>query len=150
MDTLKNGMVSWRNIFVKNVDKKVKNFLRIYDFAMILYNCEVTCTICFVCFNCIHMFLYLLRSLFGNIFTFIKFEGKRKIDADTRHQVIWVLGAIAAASIIAFLTLREPKSNPKKELHSSRGFLFELKKTWSIFITKEMLILSITFCFTGK
>ncbi|KAG8291296.1 DUF895 domain membrane protein [Homalodisca vitripennis] len=87
-------------------------------------------------------------SLFGNIFTFFKFEGKRRIDADTRHQVIWVLGGVAAVSVFAFLFLRESKK-PKDELDEARGPLVELKKTWMVFITKEIIILNITFCFTG-
>ncbi|XP_054284327.1 UNC93-like protein MFSD11 [Macrosteles quadrilineatus] len=89
-------------------------------------------------------------SLCGNIFTFIKFEGKSRIDGDTRRQVIWVLGGVAAASILAFLLMRDIKTKPNKgEVQERKGFLNELKKTWNLFITKEILILNITFCFTG-
>lgn len=64
--------------------------------------------------------------------------------------MIWVLGAIAATSIPAFMLLSEPKNERKRAVNKSKGFLIELKKTWSIFITKEILILNITFCFTGR
>lgn len=98
-----------------------------------------------------NVILQCFRSLFGNLFTFFKFEGKSQIDRETRHQVIYVLGGVAAASVFAFLMLRDSKSNKnRKEGNEERGPLVELKKTWSIFLTKEMLILNLTFCFTGK
>uniref|UniRef100_A0A1B6CC64 UNC93-like protein MFSD11 n=1 Tax=Clastoptera arizonana TaxID=38151 RepID=A0A1B6CC64_9HEMI len=91
-------------------------------------------------------------SLLGNLFTFYKFEGKARIDGETRRQVIYVLGAVAALSILSFLLL--PNSNSKRSagknnVLSNTGPLYELKKTWSVFITKDMLILNIMFCYTG-
>lgn len=88
-------------------------------------------------------------SLFGNIFTYYKFEGKKRIDRDTRHQVIYVLGGVALLSVFAFLLLRENKTSKQKKNDKADGPLEALKKTWSIFTTRDMLILNLTFCYTG-
>lgn len=95
----------------------------------------------------------------GNLFVYIQFQGKTEIDAGTRHVVFGVLIALAIVGIIFLLTLRnvEPQVSPteivgdteKVELPEPSGPMEALKGAVKLFCTKEMLILSITFFYTG-
>ncbi|XP_077293779.1 UNC93-like protein MFSD11 [Arctopsyche grandis] len=103
----------------------------------------------------------LQTSMFlGNLFVYIQFQGKSHIDENTRHLVFGVLIALAIVGIGFLVTLRrtetpvcpteivgdcekvEIKSEPQGPLEALRGAV-------KLFCTKEMLILSLTFFYTG-
>ncbi|RZF42182.1 hypothetical protein LSTR_LSTR004331 [Laodelphax striatellus] len=90
-------------------------------------------------------------SLFGNLFTFYQFRGKSIIDGNTRRLVIYILGALAGVSCIMFLFLRPVKTRASSVMNQQmkEGPLKEFFKTWSLFKSKNMLILNIIFCYTG-
>lgn len=78
------------------------------------------------------------------------------MDQETRRIVIKVLTAISAAAVVAFLFLpsvKQSKNTEKNETleekYKKRGPLESFKKTWYIFTRKDMLILAVTFCYTG-
>lgn len=86
------------------------------------------------------------------MYTFYKFEGKKRIDGPTRRNVVYVLGGLAGISAVMFLFLRPIR---KSQLNSESikqvkdGPLQAFKKTCSMFFSKDMMILSITFIYTG-
>lgn len=93
---------------------------------------------------------------FGNLFVFIKFQGKTHIDVDTRNFVFGGLTAVAIVGII-FLILLRPAKTPqqiedgKVEVVTpvADGPLEAFKGAWRLFCTKDMLLLSVTFIYTG-
>nr|CAI5855156.1 unnamed protein product [Callosobruchus analis] len=91
-------------------------------------------------------------SLFiGNLFVYFAFKGKDKIDKQTRHTVTWTLSAIGIAGLAVILLLprptKEEEEDEEPEVHV--GPLDALKGAWRLFITRDMLLLSITFLYTG-
>lgn len=101
----------------------------------------------------------LQASLFiGNLFVYFQFEGKSHIDKDTRTITIWVLSAIAAAGIVVMVLLpRPPRASDESSSGASssaplpppEGPLEALKGAWNLFMTKRMILLCITFFYTG-
>lgn len=98
-------------------------------------------------------------SLFlGNTFVYFVFQGKEKIDADTRLLVFSVLIGVAILGIIFLLCLREAKlpetvsavDNEDKEIEIVLSPLETLKNAFRFFFTKDMLLLSVCFFYTGK
>ncbi|CAH0547995.1 unnamed protein product [Brassicogethes aeneus] len=92
----------------------------------------------------------------GNLFVFIKFKGQDKIDEASRTVVIWTLSGISVAGLVVVALLpRAPKTDqsendnelPMEETHD--GPVQTLKKAVNLFCTKNMLLLSVTFCYTG-
>jgi len=84
----------------------------------------------------------------GNIFVYFQFQGKEDIDKDTRNLVGIVLLSVTAAGTVLMLVLRptpwaetegEPKKSPIQALKDSAKFL----------LTKDMMMLSVTFFYTG-
>lgn len=106
--------------------------------------------------------MYFYFSMFlGNLFVYMQFQGKTHIDAGTRHIVFGVLIALAVVGIGFLITLRrvEPPVCPteivgdceKVELKQEpQGPIAALKGAVKLFCTKEMLILSTTFFYTGN
>lgn len=96
-------------------------------------------------------FLLYYRTFYGNIYTYYELEGKKYIDRDTRRLVVYVLTGISSVSIIMFMLIRPAKKEieKKSELETEEGPITALKKTWSVFTTKDMLILSIMFLYVG-
>ncbi|KAJ9596528.1 hypothetical protein L9F63_012470, partial [Diploptera punctata] len=87
---------------------------------------------------------------FGNLFVYFKFQGKEHIDSETRTLVFIVLLVVAAVGII-FLLLLRPAQSPDGELirKDDGGPLQALKRAFALLVTKEMILLSITFFYTG-
>ncbi|XP_063234386.1 UNC93-like protein MFSD11 isoform X2 [Bacillus rossius redtenbacheri] len=87
---------------------------------------------------------------FGNLFVFFKFQGKTHIDHDTRLVVFIVLIALAAVGVVFLLVLR-PAQNADGELagRDDQGPLHALQRALSLFTTKQMSLLGITFLYTG-
>ncbi|KAI5651745.1 ion channel regulatory protein UNC-93 domain-containing protein [Phthorimaea operculella] len=93
---------------------------------------------------------------FGNLFVFIKFQGKTHIDLETRNVVFGALTAVCAVGIVFLLSLRPPRRVPaldeaKTEMvnHEAEGPLDAFKGALRLFATKDMLLLSVCFIYTG-
>lgn len=98
-------------------------------------------------------------SLFlGNTFVFFVFQGKAEIDASTRTLVFTVLIAVAVIGVIFLAMLRLPTipdtvsamETDDKELEIQLGPLDALKNAVAFFFTKDMLLLSVCFVYTGE
>ncbi|KAG8177635.1 hypothetical protein JTE90_019662 [Oedothorax gibbosus] len=93
--------------------------------------------------------------LFGNIFVFFKFQGKSKIDEDTRFNVFGVLLGVACCGLamLCFLRRGSAESVDVTEVpgatNQGGGALAEFKKAVFLFKTKDMLLLAVTFLYTG-
>uniref|UniRef100_A0A1B6CHF6 UNC93-like protein MFSD11 n=1 Tax=Clastoptera arizonana TaxID=38151 RepID=A0A1B6CHF6_9HEMI len=94
--------------------------------------------------------LFSSAELYGNLFIYFKMEGKKYIDGDTRKFVVYVMSAVAASSLFMFCLLGKPNNTSlNKETMKKEGPVQALKLTWSIFTTKNMMLLCITFAFIG-
>ncbi|KAK5642293.1 hypothetical protein RI129_008460 [Pyrocoelia pectoralis] len=96
----------------------------------------------------------LQMSMFiGNVFVFFQFRGLTQIDVKTRTVVISVLGGIAAIGIFILVALPRIRNNVSTDsvnvVEKQRGPLEALKSAGSLFFTKEMILLSVTFFYTG-
>lgn len=95
---------------------------------------------------------------FGNLFVFYQFQGKDQIDKATRELVLTVLIAVAILGVIFLCTLQKVKhqfaeSARDTELDSNKdsdGVIGAFRNAIKLFVTREMLLLSITFLYTGK
>lgn len=87
----------------------------------------------------------------GNIFVYFTFQGKTHIDESTRTLVIWVLSGIAIAGIgVLFLLPKASRtSDDGSQLERVQGPIEALKGAAELFVTKRMLLLVITFFYTG-
>ncbi|KAK7791075.1 hypothetical protein R5R35_000500 [Gryllus longicercus] len=93
----------------------------------------------------------LQASMFlGNLFVYIKFQGKTHIDSETRLLVFIVLIVLAGVGIVFLLILR-PAQNYDGELakNDTNGPVRALVKAFKLLFTKQMLLLSLTFFYTG-
>jgi len=98
-----------------------------------------------------HLHLYDCSMFFGNLFVYFQFQGKAHIDAHTRLSVFLVLLVIAAIGIVFLLLLRPAQNTDGEMVQKDEGSpLNALKRAFELLITKEMLLLSITFFYTGK
>jgi hypothetical protein len=97
---------------------------------------------------------------FGNLFVYFQFQGKTHIDEQTRTLVFSVLIAVGIVGFF-FLTALRPIQETRvthandveadDELESpSSGVVAAFKNSVNLFFTKEMLLLSLTFFYTGK
>jgi preprotein translocase subunit SecG len=97
------------------------------------------------------MFISGCSMFFGNLFVYFQFQGKTHIDAHTRQSVFIVLLIIAAIGIV-FLLLLRPAQNADGEMirKDEGGPMNALRRAFALLITKEMILLSVTFFYTGK
>lgn len=91
---------------------------------------------------------------FGNLFVYYQFQDKDEIDRNTRMLVIAVLTVIAALGVIFLAALRRVENvyedNELNRNKSVMGSSVEaLKGAWQLFTTKNMILLSLTFMYTG-
>lgn len=94
----------------------------------------------------------------GNLFVYFQFQGKTHIDLSTRQLVFGVLIAVAIVGVIFLATLRQSNQrehsieNFDKEDSSDAeqdGITDAFKKAIKLFFTHRMLLLSLTFIYTG-
>ncbi|VVD04557.1 UNC93-like protein MFSD11 isoform X1 [Leptidea sinapis] len=91
---------------------------------------------------------------FGNLFVFIKFQGKTHIDLETRNVVFGALTAVCAVGIVFLLLLRPIRRAPaiddvKSEMVESAGPMEAFKGALRLFGTRDMIMLSAAFIYTG-
>ncbi|CAH0397976.1 unnamed protein product [Chilo suppressalis] len=92
---------------------------------------------------------------FGNLFVYIKFQGKSHIDKETRNVVFGALTGVCAVGIVFLLLLRPARRTPtledaKGEIRTQEeGPMEAFKGALKLFCTRDMLLLSITFIYTG-
>ncbi|XP_037943508.1 UNC93-like protein MFSD11 [Teleopsis dalmanni] len=92
---------------------------------------------------------------FGNLFVYFQFQDKDHIDADTRKLVISVLIGVAILGIVFLASLRPvaDNSSPDTEMQQRQTGLanavFALKSAANLFMTRDMLLLSLAFLYTG-
>lgn len=97
---------------------------------------------------------------FGNIFVYFQFQDKEHIDAGTRTMVIGVLTALAVLGIVFLAALRPMEDNSvgtsemqRQQQQHRTGWgsaVYALKSAGQLFITRDMLLLSVAFLYTGK
>ncbi|XP_026488280.2 UNC93-like protein MFSD11 isoform X1 [Vanessa tameamea] len=93
---------------------------------------------------------------FGNLFVFIKFQGKTHIDLETRNVVFGALTAVCAVGIVFILLLRPTRRAPtiddvKSEMAVSEaeGPMEAFRGALRLFCTSDMILLSAAFVYTG-
>lgn len=104
------------------------------------------------------MFIHFNFSLFfGNLFVYYQFQGKDHIDEGTRQLVFAVLLAVAILGVIFLVSLRrvadpaEFNSDDKEETNQNNGSInTAFKNAIKLFFTRDMLLLSLTFMYTGN
>ncbi|XP_031634196.1 UNC93-like protein MFSD11 [Contarinia nasturtii] len=95
--------------------------------------------------------------LMGNLFVFFQFQGKEQIDANTRHIVFTVLISVAIVGVIFLGLLRrvhhtfDDKERDREFDYdsNSNGIVGAFVKAIKLFFTRNMLLLCITFLYTG-
>lgn len=103
---------------------------------------------------------------FGNLFVYFQFQGKTHIDLDTRQIIFGALISVAIVGVIFLAALRRTAPplaivsandyEQKNERESTaedcdqESMLGAFKTAIRLFFTREMLLLSVTFLYTGK
>lgn len=98
--------------------------------------------------------------LMGNLFVFFQFQGKEHIDEATRRIVFIALISVAIVGVLFFCALRRVQSasdNDANDRHDreldyqskTNGIVGAFFKAIRLFFTRDMLLLSITFLYTG-
>ncbi|KAL4121270.1 hypothetical protein QTP88_013817 [Uroleucon formosanum] len=92
-----------------------------------------------------------ISMLLGNTFVFFALHDKNDFDERTRKFIYIVLIASSVFGTLIFLLLRSPVSpyGTENERVETISFIHQIKNTMSLFLTKEMRLLNITFFFTG-
>lgn len=86
---------------------------------------------------------------FGNLFVFFQFQGQETIGESTRTMVFWVLTGVAIVGIVFLCVLRKPRGNDDNPLPEVVPPFQALKNAGVMFLTKDMLLLCVTFFYTG-
>jgi hypothetical protein len=96
---------------------------------------------------------------FGNLFVFFQFQGKTHIDEATRTLVFSVLIGVGFVGFF-FLAVLRPIHDTRvvnagdnerdDELEAPNGVKIAFKNSINLFFTREMLLLSLTFFYTGN
>ena len=87
-----------------------------------------------------------MSTFIGNTFAYFMFRGKEFIDTPTRRIVGAVLLAVTVAGTLCMLLLRPTPWVTSQATESPRA---ALKNAWRFFMTREMMLLSLTFLYTG-
>lgn len=93
--------------------------------------------------------------LFGNIFVYFTFQGKSQIDEHTRFIVFGVLLSVCIAGVVLLCFLRTGSSdsatltNVSSDVVESSRAVEEFKKAFTLMKTNNMILLAITFLYTG-
>ncbi|XP_037884767.1 UNC93-like protein MFSD11 [Glossina fuscipes] len=101
--------------------------------------------------------MYELSFIFGNMLVIYEFRNKKHIDANARREVVWFLTASSILGTLSLFALRNvPKDtfNSDEELQQPElSFLgrawFAFRTAVQLFVTRDMLLLNVTFIYTG-
>ncbi|XP_063612248.1 UNC93-like protein MFSD11 isoform X1 [Penaeus indicus] len=93
--------------------------------------------------------LFQSSLLFGNIFVYYMFMGKDTIDSGTRLVVFAALTGVALVGLAILLALPKPGADGSGRQDDMGGPLNALKKSFELFKTRDMILLSVTFFYTG-
>ena len=89
--------------------------------------------------------------MFGNLFVFYEFRGQEIIGYDTRLMVFSILTAIGGIGVFVMLFLTKPGSvSGAVRVETTGSPAQALRKSFALFKTKEMMLLSLTFFYTGE
>lgn len=86
---------------------------------------------------------------FGNLFVYFQFQGQESIDLDTRTVVFWTLTAVSIVGIIFLVLLRKPEERDDLPSQEVVGPLQALVNAGRMAVTRDMLLLCVTFFYTG-
>ncbi|KAB7502898.1 UNC93-like protein MFSD11 [Armadillidium nasatum] len=98
------------------------------------------------------IFWAMLQSsfLFGNLFVFFEFQGQEFIDKPTQTTVFTILTIVGAVGVFVMFFLPNPGSTAGAGREDNVGSPSEeLRKSFALFRTTEMILLSFTFFYTG-
>jgi hypothetical protein len=97
---------------------------------------------------------------FGNLFVYFQFQGKSHIDEATRTMVFSVLIGVGIIGFFFLAALRPIKESRVERTRGDEaddeldrptsGVKAAFKNSINLFLTKEMLLLSLTFFYTGE
>ncbi|XP_074649496.1 UNC93-like protein MFSD11 isoform X2 [Tubulanus polymorphus] len=107
--------------------------------------------------------LFQCSLLIGNVYVYFTFKGDITVDAATRTTLFLVFTAVCVAGVLFLAILFCLKGRQETSMESlvvpinpgdgenrgNNGPLQALKRSFHLFITREMLLLSVTFGFTG-
>lgn len=95
----------------------------------------------------------------GNLFVYFQFQGKTHIDLNTRQLVFGVLIGVAIIGVIFLATLRRSSQKERNSIENIEkedttevepdGMIGAFKKAIKLFFTPRMMLLSLTFIYTG-
>ena len=95
-------------------------------------------------------------GLIGNIFVYFQFRGKDTIDDSTRNIVGIVLLSVTGVGILTMFLLKRPPSatdesgdQSQQQQDAPKSPAQALRDSWKLFLTKDMLLLCVTFFYTG-
>ncbi|XP_050053534.1 UNC93-like protein MFSD11 isoform X3 [Aphis gossypii] len=106
-----------------------------------LTGCKIAMIIGAICYT----------MLLGNAFVFYALQDKNDFDVSTRRFIYTVLIATSVFGTLLFLLLRSPVNleGTVNERVETISFIQQIKYTKSLFLTKDMRLLNVTFFFTG-
>ncbi|RWS30849.1 UNC93-like protein MFSD11-like protein [Leptotrombidium deliense] len=87
--------------------------------------------------------------LFGNLFVYFQFEGKDRIESSTRLTTYAVLTSVGVLGTILMVFLRPPRNGDETTTEEPLGPITALTKAFALVKTKNMLLLCVTFLYTG-
>lgn len=91
-----------------------------------------------------------LSMFIGNLLVYFQFQGMTIIDEDTRNLVTYVLSGLAVAGIVNLIFLPKVQVDEKPETVETKfSPMGALKDAGNLFITKRMLLICVTFFYTG-
>ncbi|XP_055616683.1 UNC93-like protein MFSD11 [Toxorhynchites rutilus septentrionalis] len=96
-----------------------------------------------------------MSMFFGNLLVFFMFQGKTHIDMETRTLVFSILTGVAIIGIVFLCCLRNPHNRSTQEISDDgipeiqQSPKQALVSAIRLFVTKRMLLLSVSFIYTG-
>ncbi|GFO25557.1 unc93-like protein mfsd11 [Plakobranchus ocellatus] len=101
--------------------------------------------------------LFQCSLLFGNMYSYFVFKGEDVIEPEARTKLFIVLSAAGLAGSLCLLFLRKPRSIDPDNLinlnvdvvHPADTPQQALKRSFMLFKTREMLLLCLSFAYTG-
>ncbi|XP_037891708.1 UNC93-like protein MFSD11 [Glossina fuscipes] len=96
------------------------------------------------------------NMFFGNLFVYFAFRNKAHIDENTRLMVVIVLSAVGFAGVLFLIAVRRVPDNSEMgdtNANMSRSAWgnarYALQSAGKLFITRDMMLLTLTFVYTG-